>query len=104
MPVGLSLSLQDAGNRCSVFLATDKQGRPEGRKAFCSRSPRGLSETACRGREAAGEAGVRDGETGAKGGDLPRSVGARGRTGIRAAARFVQTASTRKDEILAQSS
>lgn len=53
--------------------------------------PQRLSKNRLQGTEAAGEAGVRDGETGAKGGDLPRSVGTRGRTGIRQR-RFVQTA------------
>lgn len=80
------------------FWQLDKPGRPEGRKACCSRSPRGLSETACRGREAAGEAGIRDGETGdgetgVKGWDLPRSVGTRGRMSVSTGARFVWTAS-----------
>lgn len=75
------------------FWRLDKPGRPEGRTARCSRSPRGLSETACRGREAAGEAGIRDGETGVKGRDLPRSVGTRGRMSVSAGARFVRTAS-----------
>ena len=80
------------------FWRLDKPGRPEGRKACCSRSPRGLSETACRGWEAAGEAGIRDGETGdretgVKGWDLPRSVGTRGRMSVSTGARFVWTAS-----------
>lgn len=49
------------------FWRLDKPGRPEGRTAFCPRSPQGLSETACRGREPAGDAGIRDREIGVKG-------------------------------------
>lgn len=85
------------------FWRLDKPGRPEGRTTFCPRSPRGLSETTCRGREAAGDAGIRDREIGMKGQDLPRIMGTRGRMSVRAAARFVWTASTGKCEILAQS-